>query len=272
MKNVSHLTMDNYVPFMRDKLVELKALAATKRKCLDAAPKGFLRTSKSNGTLQFYIEDDKESSRRVYVSKKDLSSARKIAQRDYDKKMLQSTEKLIDATERFLSCYDKFNLMEVQKNFPKNRRGLLTPDILLDNEFIELWQNEPFEGKNLSEETPMLETANGIMVRSKSELLIADALDKYHVPFRYECPMTLKRNIVVYPDFTCLNVRTRSEVVWEHFGMMDDADYSAKTALKMRSYENSGLLLGKQIVFTMETRNQPLNSKYAEQIVKRYLL
>ena len=28
-------------------------------------------------------------------------------------------------------------------------------------------------------------------------------------------------------DFICLNLRTRQEFIWEHFGMMNDAEYAS---------------------------------------------
>ena len=40
----------------------------------------------------------------------------------------------------------------------------------------------------------------------------------------------------LHPDFYCLNLRTRQEFAWEHFGMMDDPDYASTTAEKLRLY------------------------------------
>lgn len=52
-------------------------------------------------------------------------------------------------------------------------------------------------------------------MRSKSEVIIADLLNKEGIPYRYEFPLYLKEFNTVYPDFTILNVRKRKEIYWE---------------------------------------------------------
>ena len=78
--------------------------------------------------------------------------------------------------------------------------------------------------------------------------------------------------VKVYSDFTCLNVRTRKEFVWEHLGMMDDAEYARNAIMKIEMYQNSGYFLGENLIFTMETRDKPLNSQMVRKIVKKYLV
>lgn len=48
---------------------------------------------------------------------------------------------------------------------------------------------------------------SGIMMRSKSEVLISNYLLSYHIPFRYECELVLGDS-VYYPDFTLLHPLT----------------------------------------------------------------
>ena len=47
---------------------------------------------------------------------------------------------------------------------------------------------------------------SGVRVRSKSELIIANMLEKYGIPYRYEYPLLLNGNDLVRPDFLCLNI------------------------------------------------------------------
>ena len=63
---------------------------------------------------------------------------------------------------------------------------------------------------------------------SKSEIILADLLNRNGIPYRYEYPVHLKGWGKVYPDFTLLDVRKRREIYWEHFGMMDDSEYAEK--------------------------------------------
>ena len=113
---------------------------------------------------------------------------------------------------------------------------------------------------------------NGLRVRSKSEILIANALDKYCIPFRYEYPLMLKKSGVVRPDFTCLNIRTRKEYIWEHFGMMDDEGYAHKNVLKINDYETSGFHAGINMILTFETSLTPINSNIIRAMIENYLI
>ena len=77
------------------------------------------------------------------------------------------------------------------------------------------------------------------------------------------------KRIVVYPDFTCLNVRTHQEFVWEHFGMIDVPEYCQNMASKMEMYLMNGFCLGKNFVMTTETHDRPLNSMMVEKILEQ---
>ena len=44
----------------------------------------------------------------------------------------------------------------------------------------------------MAADAPLLETSRGERVRSKSEVIIADTLDRLKIPYRYEFPHQLK--------------------------------------------------------------------------------
>ena len=117
-------------------------------------------------------------------------------------------------------------------------------------------------------------TSKGERVRSKSEMLIADTLARMGVPYHYEYPVTLNDNghtFTMYPDFLCLNLRTRQEFIWEHFGLMNDSVYSSKTVKKLRTYAQNGIYSGHNLITTVETPELPLNTRYLEKIITEYL-
>ena len=58
--------------------------------------------------------------------------------------------------------------------------------------FIQKWSSEPFTGKEMTGEAPDYETDKGEIVRSKSELIIANTLAKLGIPYKYECPLFLR--------------------------------------------------------------------------------
>jgi hypothetical protein len=76
---------------------------------------------------------------------------------------------------------------------------------------------------------------------------------------------------MVYPDFTILNIHTRQEIYLEHLGMMDYPEYCEKALLKIQTYARNGIILGKNLLITFETSQNPFNINYLEQMLKEML-
>jgi hypothetical protein len=74
-----------------------------------------------------------------------------------------------------------------------------------------------------------------VMVRSKSELIIANLLFEREIDFRYEKLLYAPDGTFHLPDFT---IRWRGEeFYWEHVGMLDRSDYRTKWERKQAWYE-----------------------------------
>ena len=99
-------------------------------------------------------------------------------------------------------------------------------------------------------------------------MTIADALDRAGIPYRYEFPASIKGWGTLYPDFTCLDVRTRKEIIWEHFGLKGDTDYTENALQKIAHYAASGYILGKNLIATFESGTTPLSAKQVQAYIK----
>lgn len=86
-------------------------------------------------------------------------------------------------------------------------------------------------------------TARGELVRSKSEVIIADLLDGLGLPYSYEHPCTGPDGTVRYPDFTIDDAETGRRVLIEHLGMMDRPDYVRRWKLKEAWYRAAGVAM-----------------------------
>lgn len=84
-------------------------------------------------------------------------------------------------------------------------------------------------------------TTSGVLVRSKNEVIIANILTGLGVDWTYEEPFAGDDGRVVRPDFT---IRTDAgmTVLWEHLGLLDNAQYRRKWELKRAWYEANGVL------------------------------
>jgi len=67
-------------------------------------------------------------------------------------------------------------------------------------------------------------TSKGLAVRSKSELIIAEALASVGIAFEYEKPLCLGGS-TRYPDFTIDDEISGRTVFWEHLGLIEREDY-----------------------------------------------
>ena len=253
---------------------DLEIIEQKTRKRLVDAPCGGLRIIKKRDKPEFYYVDPniKNNPNGKYMKKSEFELVKRLAQRDYDKKILDKTEKRIKAIKKFLLQYEKTDLKQVYENTSKLRQEIIDASVLSDKEYVKRWLEVPYEGKVIPENVGEIYTERGEQVRSKSEKIIADKLYMLGVPYKYEHPLYLDRNITVYPDFTILQVEKKQEIYLEHFGRMDDIDYVEKVMYKIQTYENNGIYLGVNLFFTFETSKKPLNIKKLDEFIKRIIV
>jgi len=94
-------------------------------------------------------------------------------------------------------------------------------------------------------------TDSGIRVRSKSERMIADALDKNKIPYRYEAELILG-GYRKYPDFVIYRPSDGKVFLWEHFGLMDNEGYQKNTTEKIALYARHGFFPNDNLICTYE--------------------
>ena len=233
-------------------------------------PKGHIRIMKKTAGAQFYYVVDR-SSKEVngkYIKKNEMDLARRIVQRDYDAKIIKNAEKRIKAIDAFLKGYAETDIKDIYEKMNPYRRELLAQPILSDEEYIRQWQMVSYEGKVFNNAAQEIITEKGERVRSKSEKIIADKLYALGIPYRYEYPLILERNIEIYPDFTILKMPQREEVYLEHFGLMDKSEYVESVLYKLNTYERNGIYPGVKLFFTHETSKMPLNTRALDGMLK----
>ena len=84
-------------------------------------------------------------------------------------------------------------------------------------------------------------TERGELVRSKSELVIADKLHARGIEYAYEQPLVLPDGRIRYPDFTIADHARGVTYYWEHLGLLDDPGYRARWARKRAEYITAGI-------------------------------
>ena len=120
-------------------------------------------------------------------------------------------------------------------------------------------------------------TARGEMVRSKSEVIIADHLAARGVAYTYEKPLTIGSE-TRYPDFTVDDAETGMTIYWEHCGMLHVPKYLQRWEEKLSWYRSHKILPHEEgggeagtLVVTRDQPNGGIDSASIDVIIKRVL-
>lgn len=127
-------------------------------------------------------------------------------------------KKELIAIDKYKTYCPQENLEEVYEKLHNERKKLVVPLELTEQQYLQNWQSVAYKGKEIDESVPKIFTARGEQVRSKSEMIIADSLCREEIPYRYEFPVYTKEWGYVYPDFMVLDKKNRKEWIWEHLG------------------------------------------------------
>lgn len=244
----------------------LKMVTAELRK----APEGRLRIARNKNTAQYYFVKEGTGKNGVYIRKENLGLIKLLAQKHYDEKLIPLLKRELGEINHLIKFLQENDFSGVYETLSREWKHLIEPVTITDEEYIKKWEAVKYKGKEFYEGAPELYTLKGEKVRSKSEVIIADTLGRLKIPYRYEFPVKLKK-LEVYPDFYCLNVKSRREFIWEHLGMMGDPEYADRAVKKISAYEEAGFFPGRNLIITMETENSPVSSRQVERIAKKFL-
>jgi len=243
-------------------------------------PAGHLRISvekanKGETRVKYYHRQSKEDHNGTYISRNNIKLAQHLAQKDYDQKVIRAAEQELKIIERRKMDSLRYTIEDIYESIHPERQKLVAPLKKTDEIYVAEWKAIEYKGKQFDDNAPEHYTAKGERVRSKSEVIIANMLENEGVPYRYEFPLVFDENRSsikqVYPDFTVLNIRERTEYYWEHFGMMDNPEYAKSAVRKIFTYQQNGMLLGKKLIATFETSNTAINTHVITQIIQEYL-
>ena len=67
-----------------------------------------------------------------------------------------------------------------------------------------------------------------------------------------------------------MNVRERKTIYWEHLGKVGEETYATRNFSKLMDYEEQGLIIGKNLIITMETEERPLDIAIVEEKVRLF--
>ncbi|RKM57675.1 hypothetical protein D6856_13505 [Butyrivibrio sp. XB500-5] len=257
------LNTDRIIKELYARKLELSQAIARARKDLRNSREGKLRISHSKGSAQYYLIADNGDTRGKYIKKENIKFVKELAQKDYSEKLIIRAEaelSLLDSVIGKLKACDA-TPESFYSELHIDRKSLISPILLDDEEFEQRWETAEYRTNQFKEEEKIYPTKKGEMVRSKSEVMLADMYYEFGVPYRYESELVLKNGKRVYPDFTLLDKSTRQLVYHEHLGLLDDDRYRLHNLQKLEEYRKNGIYFGKNLLITYEADGCPLNMK-----------
>ena len=125
--------------------------------------------------------------------------------------------------------------------------------------------------------------SNGLRVRTKGEMIIAEILITLGIAFRYEKALTLVQRIpngdgtfryktkTIYPDFTIF-LDDGTELYWEHAGLFDEEPYRSDQHERFDLYYDNGIFPPKNLIITMDGPGKSINAQDIRRIVEAIIL
>lgn len=250
-------------------------------------PKGCLVCRRRNSKPLFYhqyIDGFTGKKKTDYIRKKNASLAGILAQKQYYALMKPIILKDLRILKSLVSRYQAEEINKVYEDLSPERKELIVP--IKDSREEAIWKwNKVQEELRMQDAVPnslyseklRFKTGQGEFVRSKSEVIIANMLYEYKdkLMYAYEQPLVLRGGygeVVIHPDFTIINLRTGKITYYEHFGLMDNPEYANDFVRKIKTYSKNNYVIGRDVIFTCETLEHPLDVEVLRKLVEEIVL
>lgn len=231
-------------------------------------PDGKLVCTKNRAKYKWYQSDGKNL---TYIPRKNRLLAEMLASKKYLSALLADLYGEQKAIHAYLKhCNPQSGKSNAILNTPSEYQSLLSAHFAIPSTTDE-WLSAPFLCNSNYPEQLIHRSLSGNVLRSKSEVIIDLSLFTNHIPFRYECALTLG-DLTFFPDFTIKHPKTGEIFYWEHFGMMDNATYAKNAYSKLQCYTSNGIVPSINLITTYETKSNPLSSELVEHIIDHYFL
>ena len=224
---------------------------------------GTIYPTQKDGNVKWYVW---KNGRREYLSKKNDKEIKNLVNKKYLELYLKDTINELRLLETNRKALKKYKTDYAQKMLKqKHYSSILLAVDKKENEETNEETNEKTQAPN--SEALKCYPKMGMIVRSKSEVLIATALYDNNINFEYEKPIKIS-NGIYYPDFT-VEKKNGDIILWEHLGLIDNPDYRNKAYRKILKYNENGYYQGKNLILTYETAESPLDPMDVEHEIEK---
>ena len=250
-------------------------------KILDQSPEGRLLSEKSNNKVRLLhaVRSGSDASGKPRYKRSRVYDGSPLLRALADKEYAQSALKIIEHDLRVMtSAFDQLRSYSQENIFSgmhQAYRSLPHDCFQASRQAAEVqrmqhaWASEPYEISDYRPEEKIHTTSRGLKVRTRAELLIAEFLYRYDIPFRYEQVVHIGAYTLA-PDFTFLD-QSRTEFFWDYCGMMGDQKYRAHQLWRRGVYEGAGITEWDNMIYTYDA-SDAIDMREIEAVIKTKIL
>lgn len=230
---------------------------------LTNAPPGYLYLRDTGRSLTSYqIIKEGQKSRQVNISDQpDLIDA--LLRKTQNKNTQRACRNNIKAMKKLIKNYQSVVPEQVLSEKQQRMRAVLYKNKC----------NVPYMKAAFNPQYHIHATINGELTRSKSEVIIANALWHFGIPYNYEelFPYKNSDGHAIYPDFT-IHCPDGTVIIWEHWGMLNKEDYCLRNASKLHTFNKHNYIIGKNLIITQDDAQGACNTAMIYHIIETYIL
>ena len=135
---------DELLSYVSGRKKLLETLIKDKTVSLEKAPAGVLKAVDKMTFFQYFQRTDPKDANGVYITRENLSLARRLAQKEYDRVILREAQKELVLISRYADHLSSDPIMCVYERFSRAKRVLIEPVCTDDDEFIQEWRTEEY--------------------------------------------------------------------------------------------------------------------------------
>lgn len=261
--------MNHFLENAGEELARQEKLLVEGKRTLEKAPEGYLKSRSRKKGISFYLGDTAKGKSFEQNITGDLALIEKLLKKKIALETCRRAEKNIEALREFLSGYKENEYTDVLRDIAGCYGSAA---LVLESGSSANSRAKPVQ-QNFNPKWHIHETTCGLLVRSKSEVIIANALTGYGIPFIYEKPFPYPdaRGFYFEPDFT-FELPNGETVIWEHLGLLNDLEYCSRNAYKLNTYQKHGFLIGRNLIITQDDQKGNCSSLYIDRMIRERLL
>ncbi len=261
-------------------------------------PKTRLVCRSTKGNLRFFIKSP-GSKRQKYVNRRNKDTLEQLYSQQLKAVIADILKTNIRTLEKALNLIEDYDAESIEHRMPLSYKRLRMYLEKMGAKDVENFlpvdaERDVIDPSNIKGDFPQSEnpkdrnglkfrTSFGLMVRSKNELLIAEALYSAGIRFLYEARLELVsisgessshetyNTEVLYPDFTII-LPDGEIIYWEHLGMWEKKDYRDENIDRLSLYFANGIYPPKNMIITVDGNKMPFDNSAIWRVIEGMIL